>query len=269
MKIVILIENTCRDNGCESEHGLSVYVETEKHHLIVDSGASEKAWHNAKKLGVDLKKVDALILSHGHYDHSGGILSFREINPTAPIYMQRSATKAYYHDERYIGIDPKIVDLKQIHLMDGDFTLDEDISVFSGIQGRRYWPQSNLVLSLLEDGKQKQDIFDHEECVVIHSEGKSILISGCAHNGILNIMDAYKERYNDVPDYVITGFHMMKKTDYTEEEIHVVEETARELAKTRTIFYSGHCTGGKAMRLMKPIMGEGLVSLYSGMEIII
>ena len=267
MRIIILMENSGIDNGCVAEHGLSVYVETEKHKLLLDTGASDRTWQNAGKLGVDLSTVDTLVLSHGHYDHSGGILSFRHRNPDAKIYMQQTATKEFYHDERYIGIDPGIKDLPGILFLQGDYQIDQELSIFTNIKGRRFWPQSNLLLSVMEDGIRKQDQFCHEQCLVISSEGKHILISGCAHNGILNILDRYQEIYQDLPDYVITGFHMMKKTDYTEEEIAVVQATARELKESKTIFYSGHCTGGKAMRLMKPILGEQLVQMYSGMEI--
>ncbi len=96
MRIVNLIENTEGVEGCSCAHGLSFYIETEKHKLLFDLGPSGDTLGNAGQLGVDLKAVDTVILSHGHYDHSGGIISFSEINNDAPIYMQRSATGDYY-----------------------------------------------------------------------------------------------------------------------------------------------------------------------------
>ena len=71
MKIINLIENTEGSSGCLFEHGLSFYVETKKHKLLVDTGATNTFIANAEKLGVDLKQVDTVILSHGHYDHTG------------------------------------------------------------------------------------------------------------------------------------------------------------------------------------------------------
>ena len=79
------MEDTCGNDTCEFEHGLSIYVETRTHRLLVDTGASNKILTNAEKLGIDLSKVDTVILSHGHYDHSGGILPFYKINPKAKI----------------------------------------------------------------------------------------------------------------------------------------------------------------------------------------
>ena len=87
MKIVTLVENTCGYEGCIAEHGLSLYIETEKHKLLLDTGQTDAVVKNAEVLGVDLSLVDTVILSHGHYDHSGGILPFSQINHTAQIIM--------------------------------------------------------------------------------------------------------------------------------------------------------------------------------------
>ena len=79
MKIVNLIENTEGCSGCASEHGLSFYIETVKHKLLVDTGATDTFIRNAEILGVDLAAVDTVILSHGHYDHGGGLPAFVKI----------------------------------------------------------------------------------------------------------------------------------------------------------------------------------------------
>ena len=109
----------------------------------------------------------------------------------------------------------------------------------------------------------------HEQCLVITQNGKRWLLSGCAHNGILNILDRYKELFNSYPDYVITGFHMMKREgEHTEEEKAVIIQTAQELSQLDTVFYSGHCTGIPAFELMKEIMGDKLIALHSGETVI-
>ena len=99
MRIVNLIENTEGSAGCAYAHGLSFYIETEKHKLLVDLGPSEETIRNAEKLGIDPAQVDTVILSHGHYDHSGGIMAFSGRNPKAVIYMQESAKEDYFADE--------------------------------------------------------------------------------------------------------------------------------------------------------------------------
>lgn len=271
MKIINLIENTEGAAGCVYEHGLSFYVETPGHKILLDAGASDKILANAEALGIDLTQVDTLVLSHGHYDHSGGILAVAAINPHMKIYMQRMAGLDYYHptpeEERYIGIDKKILELPGLALLDGDCRLDEELSVFTNITGRRLWPQGNLSLKRKEGELFVQDNFNHEQCLVIEAEGQHILLSGCAHNGILNILDKYRELYHSEPDMVISGFHMMKKTEYDKEEIQNIKDTAVELAGYRSHFCTGHCTGLPAFHILKEIMGEQLTYVHCGEQV--
>ena len=87
-----------------------------------------------------------------------------------------------------------------------------------------------------------------------------ILISGCAHNGILNILDSFRNIYGTDPSIVISGFHMVQP-EYTEDDLQKIKETAVELSKMDTVFYSGHCTGETAYQLLKEIMGEKLKAI--------
>ena len=100
MRVVCLIENTEGTAGCGIEHGLCLYVETEQHKLLLDTGASDLFIKNAEIKGVDLTEVDTVVISHGHSDHGGGLEAFSRINPNAKIYMQASAEGEYYahHD---------------------------------------------------------------------------------------------------------------------------------------------------------------------------
>lgn len=264
MRIVNLVEDTQGAKNCIREHGLSFYIETPKHKLLLDAGASDKILYNAENLGVDLSQVDTLVLSHGHYDHSGGILAVAEQNPGIQIYMQHSAGNDFYHGERYIGIDKAILELPQTVLLDGAHRIDEELTIFSNIKGRRLWPKGNLVLKCLVGDVLLQDQFEHEQCLVIEAEGKHILLSGCAHNGILNILDSFRKLYQCEPDVVISGFHMMQKDGYSDEEVQNIRETAKELQKMQTVFYTGHCTGVDAFEIMKEIMKEQLQYVHCG-----
>ena len=275
MRIVNLIENTEGQNGCAYAHGLSFYVETKKHKLLVDLGPSEETLRNAEVLGIDLTKVDTVILSHGHYDHSGGILPFAKINGHARIYMQESATDAYYADDgrnaperfRYIGIDREITKLPQVQFLRGDAIIDEELELFTIKQRSHELPFTNKRLLIQkEDGYQKDD-FRHEHFLVIREEGKTVLTSGCAHNGILSIMDAFMEKYGKAPDLVVSGFHLMKKTDYKDEEIKEIEDIARDLKNYPTKFVTCHCTGTTAYEVMKEILKEKLDYVHSGEEV--
>ena len=162
--------------------------------------------------------------------------------------------------------------------------IDEELALFTNVTGRRLWPNGNLELKKKVGDDFIQDEFDHEQYLVItekrtrdadsrcpDSSGKEcdtikVLISGCAHNGILNILEHYHNLYGSYPDAVISGFHMKKKSGYTKEDIATIKETAECLSKLPTIFYTGHCTGEEPFEMMKEIMGEKLHYVYSGSE---
>ena len=272
MKIVNLVEDTAGDNACLNEHGLSFYIETKNHKLLMDCGTTDMFLHNAKILDVDVTCVDTVILSHGHYDHSGGILPFTQLNSQAKIYLKEFAGDDYYHltksgEERYIGIDKKILQLPQVVLVQKDKKLDEELFLFTNITGTKYLAKGNLELKKKMGNDFMQDTFEHEQCLVLTCEDKHILLSGCAHNGILNILDEYFARFQQYPDVVISGFHMVKKEDYTKEEIVDIQSVAKALLETQAVFYTGHCTGQPAYDIMKEIMGERLLQIHSGMRI--
>lgn len=278
MRIINLIENTEGVKGCATAHGLSFYIETSKHRMLLDLGPSEETLNNAELLGVDFENVNTVVLSHGHYDHSGGIIPFSKKNDKALIYMQRSAPGEYYADDgnkstghiyTYIGIDSEIQKLPQIRLIDGDFVIDDGIEVFTIKYRAHEIPFTNKRLLIRDGDTYIRDEFKHEHFLVVSEGGRSVLLSGCAHTGILNIVEAYVDKYGQAPDVVISGFHLMVKRDYREAEINDIKAMAWELEKYPTRFFTCHCTGEAAYALMKDIMGDQLQYVHSGEEVVI
>lgn len=275
MRIINLIENTEGPSGCAYAHGLSFYVETKKHRMLLDLGPSGETLQNAQILGIDLKKVDTVILSHGHYDHSGGILPFAGINDQALIYMQETAVGDYFSDRgksaperyEYIGIDKDIAKLPQVRFLQGDNQLDEELELFTIKNRSHKLPSSNKRILVRKGDLLQCDDFVHEQFLVIRQGKTRILMSGCAHSGILSIMDAFCDKYGKEPDLVISGFHLMKKAEFTGDEIREIEEIAEELKKYSTRFITCHCTGIPAFDRMKAIMGDQLTYVHSGEEI--
>lgn len=267
MIIKVLMENTSQDPALHAEHGLSLYVESKAHKIICDTGASNLTWENAAAMGVDLSAVDALILTHGHYDHAGGIPGFAKVNADAKIYMKHQCLGDYYHGDSYIGIDKGIASLPKLCTVYGNSLIDADVSLLTRFPRRYPIPSGNHALLMkTADGSLVQDTFDHEQALVVRENGRFALFAGCAHNGILNIANKFREVYGVMPNAVISGFHMMKDTPYTDEEIAAIKHTA-ELLKSdfsRSTFYTGHCTGQPAFDIMKPILGNQLQSLHAG-----
>ena len=273
VRIINLIENTEGAPGCTAAHGLCFYVETPGHRLLSDLGPSADTLANAQHLGVDLTQVDTVVLSHGHYDHSGGILPFTRINDSARIYMQDLADGAYYSDDgpekgfRYIGIDPAIAALPQLVRVQGDLDLDDELSLLTVQKRICPIPSTNRKLMIKQDDAYVPDDFRHEQMLAIHAGARHILMSGCAHNGILNILAAYEAKYGSAPDLVISGFHLMKREEYTEEERQEIAAIASKLKQYPTQFYTCHCTGVPAYEQMKEILGGQLHYVHCGEEI--
>ena len=277
MQIINLVENEMGESGYEAAHGLSFYIETENHKLLFDSSPSELVLRNAEKLGVDLKTVDTVILSHGHYDHSGGILPFVELNSRAKIYIQQNAGGEYYAFDgeekgyRYIGIDKKILSLPQLQLLKGDTKLDDALQLFTVDQRAYPLPSTNKRLRELCDGQYIQDEFHHEQNLLLTAGGKKILFCGCAHNGILNVMETLERKFGaaSLPDLVIGGFHLMKRTEFSVADTAEVTEIANHLKSYKSHFATCHCTGLPVYNQMKEIMGDQLSYVHSGDEVVV
>lgn len=272
MKIVNLMENTAGVEGCAAAHGLSFYIETQTHKLLMDLGPSAETLRNAERLGIDLTAVDTVILSHGHYDHAGGIMAFASLNPSAKIYMQRTADGEFYSADgdgtyRYIGIDKAITDLPHLVLVDGDHLIDGELLLLTVQNARHPLPSMNGRLKCRQGETYLPDTFRHEQSLVITEGTQTVLLTGCAHNGIINILDAFRAKLGRDPDLVIGGFHLMKKTDYTNDELFEIIDLAKELKKYKTQFYTCHCTGIPAYRAMKSLMGAQLEYVHTGEEI--
>ncbi len=276
MKIIALMENTLGDERCTALHGLSFYIESERHKILFDSGPSDETLNNAQKLGVDLKCVDTAVLSHGHYDHSGGLLAFAALNSRAKIYMQKDAGGENYAFDgpekgyRYIGIDKKILGLPQLELIQGDLQIDEELFLFTIDRRTFAVPGTNRRIVRKCTGRETyvQDDFSHEHCLFIKGKSPeaSALISGCAHNGILNIMEEFIRKFGkaSLPKTVISGFHLMKKNGYEESDLEEERFIARKLMDYPCKFITCHCTGEEPYENMKKIMGDRLNYIRTG-----
>ena len=256
MRIVTLIENTtCREDLCR-EHGLSLYIETNDHRILFDAGQTDAFADNAKKLGINLAKVDFAVLSHGHYDHGGGLKRFLEINKTAPVYVSRNAFMPHYNgSEKYIGLDERLLDIPRFVFAENTTQIAPGITLESGSIPLPH-PIDPAGLTLLESGGLHPEDFRHEQYLIIEEDGKRFCFSGCSHRGILNIAAHFR------PDVLIGGFHFMKLTPQT--DARRLTDSAQELLQHPTVYYTGHCTGTAAYDFMKPIMGTQLNAITTG-----
>lgn len=263
MKIYCLMENTPYKPEFAAEHGLSLYIETKNHKILFDTGQSGAFADNARLMGIDLKDVDLAVLSHGHYDHGGGLMRFMEINAKAPIYVSRHAFGKYYHGEdHYIGLMQELGDQERLIFTGDDLKIDSELEICSCNDRERKYPTDSDNMTVREETGAHPDIFLHEQYLTICEDGKKVLISGCSHKGICNIMDWIK------PDVLIGGFHLIGH-DLSSGQDSVLDETAEILNQYDTEYFTCHCTGDKQYAYMEERMGDNLHYLASGQIITI
>lgn len=269
MIIKTLVEDTSINSDLKIEHGLSLYIETKNHKILFDTGASNLFLQNAEKLNVDIASVDTVILSHGHYDHGGGLSSFLDKNFKAKVYIHNKAFELHYSKKSNeslndIGINPNIKENPQIILVEENCFIDEELELFSNVTGRELFSSCNNSLFMESQNGLINDTFEHEQNLIINENGKLVLIAGCAHNGIINILNHFKALKGVSPEYVIGGFHLFNYGSNKTEDLTIVSEIGNHLNQSQTIYYTGHCTGLEAFKTLKGIMKDKIQYLATG-----
>lgn len=275
MIIKVLSENTSSMDSLGCEHGLSLYIKTNKHKVLFDTGASSLFMQNAQKMRVDLSKVDIVVISHGHNDHAGGLETFLRINKTAKIYLQEKAFGDYYsqrpdNEKKYIGIDKNLFSHGQIVLVKDRLIIDDELELFANVTQNRLSPSGNKTLYKKEEGEFFPDDFLHEQNLVIREDDKIVLIAGCAHNGIVNILDCFYKENGCMPTHVIGGLHLYNPAFKVNEDESVISEIAKQLLQSKARFYTCHCTGVAPYEQLEEQMGsKNIAYLSTGNQLII
>lgn len=261
MKLTVLTENTACSPELKSVHGLSIHLETKDHRLMMDVGPGSEFLENAKVLGVDISKVDLCAISHGHDDHGGGLGLFLEKNETAKVYLSHLAFGDYCSGTRYIGLDKSLQENKRLCFVDGEITPAEGITLLGKIPGDTLLPAANG--NLLEG--TDEDRFLHEIVMLVEEDGYLLLLGGCAHRGIVNILEYVRQIKGRYPDGVVSGLHISAgPSGILKADDGYLDLLAEKLLATGSMFYSCHCTGEEGLRKLKQRMGERLMAVSAG-----
>ncbi|WP_045517059.1 MBL fold metallo-hydrolase [Clostridium sporogenes] len=265
IKITILIEDSKNEESeLIEEHGLSMYINTPRCNIIFDTGSSGNFIKNAEKLNIDLHETNYMILSHAHYDHCGGVRSFIE---NIKCYPELYVSENFFENSNKFKIGKEIenkylgIDFDEKYLTDNGIPInyvEEDILEIE--------PNIFIVTNFKEDNSFEEftsnmvikkgegyilDNFKEEVALVIDTYEGLIVLVGCSHVGIINILNSISKRLNRRIYAVLGGTHLIK---CDENRINKTIEAFNEL--DISIIGLSHCTGEFATIKLKELKNK-------------
>ncbi len=281
MKVQILIENTT-NSSLIAEHGLSIFIEYNDKKILLDAGTTSAFMDNAEKMNADISKADFCVLSHGHYDHSGGFAEYLRQNPSKKIYAMKTIIDDYYSASggsiHPIGVPKEVYPTYKENFV----LLDEATKLAEGIYAIPHKNCSELECIGVKaklykriEGEYTPDDFSHELSLVFDTEEGLVIFNSCSHSGIMNIIEEVKDYFglDKKVRAFIGGLHMKGKSGdkeictFSEDEIQIIVNYLKENNVEK--LYTGHCTGMAGYELIKKHMGENIVYISTGNEIIL
>ncbi len=272
VKVTTLIENSNEAHPeLDNEFGISMYIETKEGNILFDTAKSGKYLENAKKFNIDMSKTNYMILSHAHYDHCGGVKAFYENvksndctlcikdnffkYPGKYHYQEKPGPKLDFTDgtpgHTFIGVDFDEAYLKEnnikVEYIDTDeYKLSNQVSLFSNFD--KNYEVFNPSMQVKTGDTYKTDEFVEEVAIAIDTNKGIVILTGCSHNGIMNIVDTIQKRTGKNIYAVVGGTHLI---DADEARIQKTIQDFRDLGVEKVGV--SHCTGPKAMEMFEKI----------------
>lgn len=261
LKITVLVENTAGKPGLLAEHGLSFLIETERNKILFDTGQGLALRHNTEKLNVDLKIIDAVVLSHGHYDHTGGLTFALNCMNCPRLYVHPEAFSLKYArnpdgSAREVGMTAgnKITagELAEIILVEEKTEIAPGLFLTGPVPRTTGFEDTGGAFFKDPDCRTPDDLPD-DQAAFIETKNGTIVILGCAHSGVINTLRHVQALTGNRPIHsVIGGMHLLNAGAVR------MDQTVAELRRFNIQrLIPCHCTGFAAMvRLWNEFPGK-------------
>jgi 7,8-dihydropterin-6-yl-methyl-4-(beta-D-ribofuranosyl)aminobenzene 5'-phosphate synthase len=269
VSVTCLVENTARGAGILAEHGLAWWIDTGTHRVLFDTGQGMALAHNATQLGVDLAQADAIVLSHGHFDHVGGLETALAAAPQAPLYLHPRAI-----EPKFIGTDPGTVRRISIDFVERQgfhgggrrvIATREPSEIAPGVWATGEIPRLNDFEGVggpfyLDAALIRPDSLADDQALFVHTAPGVIVILGCAHAGVINTLDHVARLTRGAPVRALLGGAHLENASPRR-----LEETVRALRACQPQQMGfGHCTGLAAIRRLWDNFPDACLQIHAG-----
>ena len=269
LQITVLVDNDVRDASLVGEHGLSMWVKADGRRILFDTGAGKALPQNAAVLGVNLATADAVVLSHGHADHTGGLATVLEQAPRARIVAHPAALEAKYTCSE--GAAPRAAGMatafvralgsadRQRVPTRGPTEIAPGVWVTGEVPRRTDFEDTGGRFCLDPAGQQVDTLVD-DQSMWIDSAAGIVVVCGCAHSGIVNTLNAVaRAAGRESISAVIGGTHLLRASPER------LEQTARALEGYNVrLLATCHCTGKTGQEFFHRRLPERAVACVAG-----
>lgn len=271
--VTILSENTVRGAGLLGEHGLAYWIDTGTHRVLFDTGQGMALQNNAAKLGIDLGSADAIVLSHGHYDHVSGLPAALKEAPGAELWMHPAATDPKFirgENGRARRISTDFMELANFGTSRIVHRVTKPAEVVPGIWLTGEVPRTNDFEDVggpffLDEEMEKPDPIADDMSIYLPEADRLSVIFGCAHAGSINTLNHILEQTGNLPvDTLIGGLHLAAASSGRMER---TVSALQALVPKRMGFC--HCTGAHAVHRLWCEFPEAFVEIHAGKRMIL
>ena len=268
LKITILVDNNA-GNGLSSEHGLSLWIEAGERSILLDTGQGGALSPNAERLGIDLSRTDALVLSHGHYDHTGGVSRVLRIASETEVCCHPSAVVPRYGTNagqpKPLGMQCEAMWALNCLTSTRMHWIQEGRELFPGVGLTGYIHRTTAYEDtggafFLDPELSRPDFIDDDMALWIRTPEGVVVCVGCCHAGLINTLNQALLQSGALRlRAVIGGFHLLNADDSR------IESTVKALlALSPELIVPCHCTGSRAVEVLENAFGAGAINGFSG-----